>query len=115
METTMIPGCCGLKTIHKLSCLGKEDALSKKEAAKFDELAKVGTAGAGNWNTYGCAKDTVAIITTSPRYNKPGEFERQKAFLEDKGWILLAVWKSHESGGKNYMYGSPDMSTKDSK
>jgi hypothetical protein len=110
METTMIPGCCGLKTIHRIGCLGRGDALSAKEAKTFDDLVKVGTAGAGNWNIYGKALDTIAIITSSPRYNKEVEFETQKKFFEDKGWKLLAIWKSHESGMKNYMYGSPEMS-----
>jgi hypothetical protein len=109
METTMIPGCCGLKTVHKIGCLGKEDALSAKDAAGFDKLVDVGTAMAGNWNTYGKAKDTIAIITDSNRYNKPAEFKKQKKFFEDKGWKLLAVWNSYESGGKNYMYGNPGM------
>jgi uncharacterized phage-like protein YoqJ len=109
MKTTMIPGCCGLKTIHQIACLGKTDELSKKMTSEFDEMVKKGTANDGQWYSYGKAPDTVAIITTSPRYNKKEEFERQKAFLEEKGWRLLAVWKSYESGGKNYMYGSPGM------
>lgn len=109
MKTTMIPGCCGLKTIYQIGCLGKLDEYSKKDAKPFDELVKVGTAQDGNWASYGKAPDTIAIITTSPRYNKPEEFERQKKFFEAKGWVLLAVWKSYESGGKNYMYGSPGM------
>ena len=109
MQTTMIPGCCGLKTIHRISCLGKTDELSKKEAAAFDKLADAGTAGEGNWNTYGKAPDTVAIITTSSRYNKKEEFEQQEKFFKKKGWKLLASWKSYESGGTNYMYGSPGM------
>jgi hypothetical protein len=109
METTMIPGCCGLKTIHHIGCLGKVDAFSAKEAEKFDKLAYAGTADAGNWNTYGKAPDTIAIITDSPRYNKPEEFERQKKFFEKQGWQLLATWKSYESGGTNYMYGNPGM------
>jgi hypothetical protein len=109
MKTSMLPGCCGLKTVYQIGCLGKVDALSKKDTEKFDDMTKKGTAEDGNWATYGKAPDTIAIITTSPRYNKPEEFKRQKKFLEDKGWKLLAVWKSHESGGKNYMYGSPEM------
>jgi hypothetical protein len=110
METTMIPGCCGLKTIHKLGCLGKDDAFSAKEAEAFDTLAKSGMAGAGNWNTYGKALDTIAIITDSKRYhNDPKEFKKQMKFFEDKKWVLLATWKSYESGGKNYMYGNPGM------
>jgi hypothetical protein len=109
METSMIPGCCGLKTIHRISCLGKEDAFSKKEAAAFDELVKDGKAGAGNWNTYGKAPDTIAIVTDSNRYNKPAEFKRQMAFFKEKGWHLLATFTSHESNGTNYLWGSPEM------
>jgi hypothetical protein len=109
METTMIPGCCGLKTIHKIGCLGKDDEFSAKEAAPFDELSAKGTAGAGNWNTYGKAPDTIAIITDSSRYNTAASFAKQKKFLEAKKWKLLATWKSYESGGKNYMYGSPGI------
>jgi hypothetical protein len=109
MKTSMIPGCCGLKTIHQIGSLGKTDAFSAKDAAAFDGLVKVGTAGDGNWATYGKAPDTIAIITTSDRYNKPEEFKRQEKFFKEKGWVLLAVWKSYESGGKNYMYGSPGM------
>lgn len=107
MQTTMIPGCCGLKTVHAIGCLGKDDAFSKKTTEMFDELVKKGTAVEGNWNTYGKAPDTIAIITTSKRYNKPGEFDKQKKFLLDKGWKYLASWPSEESGGVNYMYGSP--------
>jgi hypothetical protein len=113
METTMIPGCCGLKTVHRLACIGKSDALSNEETKKFDALVKDGKAGAGNWNAYGKAPDTIAIITDSPRYNKPEEYRKQKKFFEDKGWTLLVTWKSYESGGKNYMYGSPGMTKAD--
>lgn len=109
METTMMPGCCGLKTIHGIGCLGKIDAFSNKEAEQFDDMCKVGTAQAGRWNTYGRALDTVAIITDSKRYNTPEQFAKQKKFFEDKKWKLLVTWKSRESGGTNFMYGSPDM------
>ena len=109
MKTTMIPGCCGLKTIHVIGCLGKTDAFNVKESEQFDEMTKAGTAQEGQWMTYGKALDTVAIITDSPRYNKPEEFARQKAALEVKGWKPLATWKSYESNGMNYMYGSPGI------
>lgn len=109
MKTTMLPGCCGLKTIHQIGCLGKVDAFSKKETEIFDDMVKVGTAQDGMWMNYGKALDTIAIITDSVRYNKSAEFAQQKKFFVDKGWKLLATWKSHESGGKNYMYGSPEM------
>jgi hypothetical protein len=109
MKTSMIPGCCGLKTIYQIGCLGKEDALSAKDAESFDGLVKEGKAGDGNWNTYGKALDTIAIITDSPRYNKPAEFLKQTTFFRKKGWKLLATWKSYESNGKNYMYGNPGM------
>lgn len=105
----MVPGCCGLKTIRRLACLGKEDALSVKEAENFDALVKPGTAGKGEWATYGKAPDTIAIITDSLRYNKPEEFKRQEKFFKTKKWTLLVTWKSYESGGTNYMYGSPGM------
>jgi uncharacterized phage-like protein YoqJ len=105
----MIPGCCGLKTIHMISCLSKADEFSKKETAMFDDMVKDGKAQEGQWNTYGKALDTIAIITDSKRYNTPEQFTQQKKFFEDKGWKLLVTWKSHESGGKNYMYGSPEM------
>ncbi len=113
LATEMMPGCCGLKVIRNLACLGKEDEYSKREAETFDKLTKVGTAGAGQWASYGKAPDTVAIISTSERYKNQGhEFEKQKKFLEEKGWILLAEWKSAESGGTNYMYGSPGITNK---
>jgi hypothetical protein len=109
MNTTMIPGCCGLKTIHHIGCLGKVDKFSEEETKQFDDLVKAGTAQDGMWASYGKALDTIAIITNSPRYNKPEQFEKQKKFFEAKGWKLLATWTSHESKGKNFMYGSPDM------
>jgi hypothetical protein len=109
MNTTMIPGCCGLKTIHRINCLGKEDAMSEKEAAGFDALVNTGKAQTGEWANYGKAPDTIAIISENPSYTKPEEFKRQEKFLTQKGWKLLAIWKSHESGLKNYMYGSPEM------
>lgn len=109
MHTDMMPGCCGLKIIRTLRCLGKIDEFSKKEAETFDALVNTGKAGYGNWATYGCAKDTIAVITDSNRYNKPEEYQRQKKFFEDKKWTLLATWKSYESGGTNYMYGSPGI------
>lgn len=113
MKTTMLPGCCGLKTIHMIGCLGKVDAFSAKEAEPFDAMVNTGKAQEGAWAAYGKAPDTIAIITNSPRYNKPEEFERQKKFFEAKGWKLLVTWKSHESGGKNFMYGSPEMTKAD--
>ena len=76
MKTTMLPGCCGLKTIHQIGCLGRVDAFSTREAEAFDEMVKVGTAQDGMWASYGKAPDTIAIITDSPRYNKPAEFEK---------------------------------------
>lgn len=108
--TSMIPGCCGLKVVRVLSCLGKTDALSKQIAEEFDKQVLKGTADDGNWNTYGKALETIAIISTSNRYhvNDPEqkEFKRQVKFLKDKGWICLASWLSMESGGTNYMWGS---------
>lgn len=109
MKTTMLPGCCGLKTIHQIGCLGKDDAFSNKEATPFDDMVKTGTAQEGQWASYGKAPDTIAIISDSNRYNSPAAFAKQKKFFEDKGWKLLVTWKSQESGGKNYMYGSPGM------
>ena len=110
MKTTMLPGCCGLKTVHDIGCLGKADDFSKKQTALFEDMVKLGTAQEGQWASYGKALDTIAIISDSKRYNpRPEEFERQKKFLEDKGWKLLVTWKSHESGETNYMYGSPEM------
>lgn len=111
--TSMIPGCCGLKTVRLLGCLGKTDAMSKESAEGFDALVKLGTADDGNWNTYGKAPDTIAILTSSNHYhqNDPEnkELKRQQDFLEERGWTLLCTWKSHESGGTNYMYGSPGI------
>lgn len=109
LKTIMFPSCCGLKIVHKLKCLGLSDPLSEKHAEAFDSLVKVGTAEEGNWYTYGKAPETVAIITSSKRYNKPEEFKKQMAFFKKKGWVQLASWKSMESGGTNYMWGSPGI------
>lgn len=110
LTTVMMPGCCGLKVLRYLGCLGKTDDYSKKDAERFDTLVNTGKAEQGEWATYGKAPDTVAIISTSDRYQRQGhEFEKQKKFLEDKGWVLLASWKSQESGGTNYLYGSPGI------
>lgn len=109
ITTEMMPGCCGLKVIRYLGCLGKEDALSKKDAESFDALVNTGKARTGQWATYGKALDTVAVISTSSRYTTSEEFKKQVAFLKAKGWTELASWKSAESGGMNYMWGSPGI------
>lgn len=107
MITSMIPGCCGLKVIRKLGCLGKTDAASVKATEQFDALTSSGKADDGNWNTYGKSPDCIAIISTSKSYHgDQEEWKRQIKFLEDKGWVCLASWESKESKGTNYMYGS---------
>ena len=110
MITTMMPGCCGLKIIRSLGCLGKTDAYSTKAAGDFDKLVNTGKAGEGQWYSYGRAPDTVAIISSSPRYTKPEEFQRQVEFLKAKGWRELASWKSAERPeAMNYLWGSPGI------
>lgn len=115
LATSMIPGCCGLKTVRQLHCLGKTDELSKGHAEGFDKKVNVGTADDGNWATYGRAPETIAIITNSTSYCTQAEFERQQKFFEKKGWSLLASWPSDEAvrrgqkDGMNYMYGSPGI------
>lgn len=109
ITTDMLPGCCGLKIIHHLGSLAKDDAYSKKEAEAFDGLVNTGKAKNGQWKDYGKSPDTIAIISNSDRYNKPEEFKRQVEFLKAKGWQELFSWKSQESGGTNYMWGSPGI------
>lgn len=116
LHTSMIPGCCGLKTIHKLNCLGNDDDLSAKYAKEFDKLVEDGKAMDGNWNTYGKAVETVLVITDSPRYTKPEEFERQVKFLKAHGFHEICSWKSLEGSltkksARNYMWGSKGIAT----
>ena len=114
IATTMLPGCCGLKVAHKLNCIGNTDELSKKHAEGFDEKVKKNTADDGMWAAYGKAPETICVISDSPSYTKPEEFERQVAFLKSKGWTLICQWPSLEGsrrkeGALNYMWGSPGI------
>lgn len=115
LVTEMIPGCCSLKTVRYLKCLGLTDDLSKEEAAKFDTLTEKKTADSGNWASYAHAPETIAIVTDNPSYNKPEEIAKQRKFLEKKGWQLMGSWVSMEGverglkGARVYMYGSPGI------
>lgn len=109
ISTEMMPGCCGLKVVRYLAAIGKTDAFSLKDAETFDALVTSGKAGKGEWASYGRAPDTVCVISESPRYTKPEEFQRQVEFLKSKGWQELASWKSAESGKLNYLWGSPGI------
>lgn len=110
MITSMIPGCCALKTIRRIGCLGNLDEISKKAAEDFDKLTQTGKADDGNWNTYGKAPETIAILTTSGTYHSDKEeTKRQAEFLKAKGWYCLASFESKESGGTCYIWASPGI------
>lgn len=87
--------------------------MSKQAAEGFEKLVKKATADDGNWNTYGKAPETIAILTTSGsyHYNDPEhkEVKRQAEFLKALGWYCLASFESKESRGTCYIWASPGI------
>lgn len=116
IATTMMPGCCGLKVVHRINCIGNTDELSKKYAEDFVKKTQKGTADDGNWMSYNHAPETVCVISDSPSYTKPEEYARQVEFLKSKGWKEICTWESLEGTARkngekamNHMWGSPGI------
>lgn len=102
MKAQEMPGCCGLRIVSHIECLGRGDAYSKRLAARFDELPIKGILGGNN-----C---TATIVTISDHED---EFDAQRTFLKARGYKLLGTWQAVGNGWDGphtlYLYGSKEF------
>lgn len=106
MQVLEMPGCCAVRLIGEIDCLGYDDAFSRRYASKFDTM-KPRNGCRGQYNTV-----TMTVIGESEE-----EFEKQKKVLLSKGYKLLATFKGHlnmadwdaKEGNTLYLYGSKEF------
>jgi len=109
MKARELVGCCGLRVVYNLECLGLEDAWSRREAKKFDTI-KV----RGIMNGHNCGA-TIVTITDDPGFDEEDKeiHKRQVAFLKARGYKLLGKWPSKDAfSDPPYnieLWGSPEM------
>jgi hypothetical protein len=101
------PYCCGLRVIVETDVLGEDNAFSRKEAEKLNNIGIAESVDfAEDYSTAG-----ILTITDIDR----DEFKRATTFLTKKGWKLLgSIPGAHQEeigNGKYkiYLYGSKEF------
>ena len=100
MFAAELPGCCALRILHDLDCLGGDDAWAERERKKFDTVrVRGGQVGGDN-----C---TATIVTLSDDGGR-AFLNKQVAFLKKRGYKLLGSWKGIYCQ-TIYLYGSKEF------
>jgi hypothetical protein len=100
MQAKEMDGCCALRVLFDLHCLGELEEWGKKEAKGFDTVCTSGGYTEGD----SC---TATVLTLSSEVGR-AHLNRQIKFVTSKGYKLLGQWKS-ENGDTIYLYGSKEF------
>jgi hypothetical protein len=103
MKVQEMPSSCALKLTHDVYCLGRTDAFSKQEAAKFDTMAIEGP----HYGEY--VKAGIVIISPEARMYGPAVFKRQREFLKKKGYKLLGTFPGSKGRSRCELWGSKEF------
>jgi hypothetical protein len=97
MESDSLVGCCGLKEIHDLNCLGGSTAYEEEDAKYFDVLLKQ--------RIYNSSA-TILTLSTEVGLKK---LRKQREFVRKRGFKLLGQWRSLTGRRIIYLYGSKEF------
>lgn len=97
MDCATLHGCCGLKEISGLDCLGGSTYYDEEEAKHFDVLLKERLCN---------SSATILTLSTEVGLKK---LHKQKEFVRKKGFKLLGQWKALTGRRTIYLYGSKEF------
>ena len=97
MEQDTIPGCCALKEIFELECIGGTEPWEIEQAKDFDTILKEPI------------YNSSASILTLSSGGGLANLRRQQAFVKKRGFKLLGQWKARGSRRWIYLYGSKEF------
>ena len=108
MHAEEIAGCCALRAIGDVDCLGSKDAYSKKQAEKFPNgIETTGEFGGDQWTA------SILVLSDGSDWEDEDEhsewYERAVKVLEAKGWKELGKFPGAHGDYWDHLWGSKEF------